>query len=671
MATTADPLAARTGRTMPVRALLRTLVRGRAADPAWERPAAIGLIAMAAVLYTWQLDVSGYANAYYSAAAQAGSQSWSAFFFGSLDASNFITVDKPPAALWLMGLSVRLFGLSSWSVLLPQALMGVLAVFATYRVARSSFGPGAGLIAGLVMALTPISVVIFRYNNPDALLTLLLVVAAGALLRGIHRDSTRWMALAGALVGLGFLTKYLQALMVVPVFALVLLVAAPGSWRRRTWQLLVAAAATLLAGGWWVAIVELIPAGSRPYVGGSTTNSVLDLVFGYNGLGRIFGQGGGLRFGAGFGAPGFGGTTGIFRLFNAEWGGQISWLIPLALAGLAVLAWTRRGGRRTDPVLAGTLLWGGWLAVHVVVFSFAEGIIHPYYSVILAPAIGALTGAGTVAWWRGRARSPGVSVVFAAGVVATGWWATMLLARSPEFVPALGPVVAAATGIAAALVLVATALPDGRRVGIAAIAAILVAVLAGPTAYAVESAGSAYGGGDPSAGPTVAIGGSGFLPGGPNAFGGFGGLPGAIFGRAPRIPGAADASVVDYLVAHRGSTDWLVAAEGSQAAAQIQLETGQPVMAMGGFNGSDPWPTASELASLVASGRLRYVLLDAQGGRGAGARAPGIGVLPGAIPGGGTYAADFVGWGAWVQDTCSPVTIGGVTGPVYDCAPAG
>jgi 4-amino-4-deoxy-L-arabinose transferase-like glycosyltransferase len=669
MATTASPLATRSGQAPALLERARALVLGRAADPAWERPGGIALVVLAAALYVWQLDISGYANTYYSAAAQAASQSWSAAFFGSLDASNFITVDKPPAALWLMDLSVRLFGLGSWSILLPQALAGVLTVFLTYRIARSSFGPAAGLIAGLVTALTPICVVIFRYNNPDALLTLLLVAAAGALLRGIRRDTTPWVALAAGLVGIGFLTKYLQAFVVVPAFVLVLLVAAPGSWRRRAWQLGVAAAATLVASGWWVAIVELIPAGSRPYIGGSTTNSVLDLVFGYNGLGRIFGQGGGLRFGTGFGAPGFGGTTGLFRLFNAEWGGQVSWLIPLALAGTVVCLWARRRGPRTSAALAGGLLWGGWLVLHVVVFSFAEGIIHPYYSVILAPAIGVLVGAGCVTWWRNRADSPVAAIVFAAGVVATGGWAAVLLGGSPEFVPALGLALPAATGIAGALILAASALPARRRVGLAALGVALVTVLAGPTAYAVESATTAYGGGDPSAGPTVAIGGAGFLPGGPNSFGGFGGIPGAIFGRAPQIPGAADADVVGYLVAHRGGTAWLVAVEGSQSAAQIQLETRQPVMAMGGFNGSDPWPTAAELRSLVSSGRLRFVMLGSGRG-GGGLGRPPLGGPPGGSAIGGTYAPDFVGWGAWVQESCTPVTIGGVSGAIYDCSSA-
>ncbi len=257
--------------------------------------------------------MSGYANTYYSAAAQAAGQSWSALFFGAIDAAGFITVDKPPASLWLMGLSVRMLGLHPFSVLLPQALAGVAAALLLYDAIRRQFGAAAAVIGGLAFAVTPVAALVFRYNNPDALLVLLLVAAAWALIRGLETDRLRWLALAGVIVGFGFLTKYLQAYLVLPGFALTYLVAGRGGLGRRATGLAVAAGSVLLASAWWVAAVELVPAASRPYIGGSTNNSVLDLVFGYDGLGRIFGLGGragapgaGLAGPGGLGLPGAG-----------------------------------------------------------------------------------------------------------------------------------------------------------------------------------------------------------------------------------------------------------------------------------------------------------------------------------------------------------------------------
>ena len=195
--------------------------------PPWIRPALIGLLALTAVLYLWDLGASGWANSFYSAAAQAGSQSWKAFFFGSSDAANSITVDKPPAALWIMALSVRIFGLSSWSMLVPQALEGVASVGLLYLAVRRTSGAQAGLLAGAVLALTPVAALMFRFNNPDSLLVLLLIAGAYFTVRATESGSLRWLSLVGVMVGFGFLTKMLQALLVVPAFALVYLIAAP------------------------------------------------------------------------------------------------------------------------------------------------------------------------------------------------------------------------------------------------------------------------------------------------------------------------------------------------------------------------------------------------------------------------------------------------------------
>src|SRR3954454_3784967 len=301
------------------RSHVRATAAKRGAEAGW-RLAPVALLGLAAVAYLWNLTVSGWANTYYAAAAQAASQSWSAMFFGSIDAAGFITVDKPPASLWLMGLSVRLLGLTPFAVLLPQALCGIAAVLLLWDAVRRQLGREAALIAGVAFALTPAAVLMFRFDNPDALLTLLLVAAAWALVRGLP-GGVRWPLLAAVLIGMAFLTKYLQAYLVLPAFALTWIVAATGSGARRLAVLAASAVTVAAASFWWVAVVDLIPASQRPYIGGSADNSALDLVLGYDGLGRLLGRDSGL---AGAGGPGggpggagfFGGLPGPFRLLN-------------------------------------------------------------------------------------------------------------------------------------------------------------------------------------------------------------------------------------------------------------------------------------------------------------------------------------------------------------------
>jgi 4-amino-4-deoxy-L-arabinose transferase-like glycosyltransferase len=642
-----------------------------------------GLAALASFLYLVNLTVSGWANTYYSLAAQAASQSWSALFFGSLDASNFITLDKPPLAILPMAVSVKLLGLSSLSILLPEALLGVGTVVVLYLAVRRSFGETAAFLAGLVAAITPVAVLIFRYDNPDALLTFLLVSAAWALGRGLDQGRIRWALLAATLVGLGFLTKNLQAYVVLPAFGLTWLLCAPGSLRRRIAGLLGSGLAVVAASGWWVAIVELIPAASRPYIGGSTMNSVLELIFGYDGLGRIFGNtpGGsalssavdGLAGGvAGRGGPTFSGMPGLLRLFNDQLGGQVAWLLPAAFLGLGLLlvAFWRVG--RTDRRLAGSVLWGGWLVTHAAVFSFMSGIIHSYYAVVMAPAIGALVGAAAAELWRryasradGTDRPDGVAgralgrrlagPLLGLGIVASGVTAWFLLDRTPGFVPGLGFGILAVSAAAGLVIAIPHELLD-RRVARAAAALGLVAALAGPAAYSAATMASAHSGGDPAAGPT----GDGLAGGGELA---------------------ADSSLVSYLVENQGPAHWIVAVSGSQSAAAIQLAAGQPVMAMGGFTGSDPAPTLEQLKAYVANGELRYLLVGGRMGGPVGA-GPGLVTLPsgpgagiqGAAGGFGPGGPDTGGSAAvlsWVASACTAVTIDGASvSGLYDCAGA-
>ncbi len=651
-----------------VRDRLLAIARGRSDEALWIRPAFLGILAMTAVLYVWNLTVSGYANTYYSAAALAGSQSWSAWFFGSFDANNFITVDKPPLSTMIMGLSVRIFGLSAWSILLPEALIGVGTVAVLFLTVKRSFGPAAAVISGVVMALTPAAVMIFRFNNPDALLTFLLVVSAWALLHAIDKGSLRWMAFAASLVGLAFLTKYLQAYLVLPGYALVFGFAANTTLRRRLIGLVVALATVFITSGWWVAIVEMLPTGSKPFIGGSTTGSPLDLIFGYDGLGRIFG-GSGPGGGGGFGG-GFSGDVGPLRLFNDQMFGEIAWFIPLALVCLIVGLYRRRWAARTDLALAGYLLWGGWFAVTAIVFSYMSGVIHSYYAVALAPAIAALVGAGLVDMWGARLRIWLGGVAVGLACLATAWFGWQLLDRTPGFAAEVGPA-GLALAFVATLALVIVSLPRlsgnvaARRIAMAAAALGLGAALLAPAAYAVTTVQTAYGGGDPHPGPGAADSQSG---GGPAGFGGPGlarpgGLPGGLPGARPGgLPGAGgrggfggglatgaeNSAMLDFLVANRGAATWIVAANSSQQAGTIELATGLPVMAMGGFTGSDPTPTLDQLKSYIASGKLRFVLVDAGGF-------------------GGGSGSDRT---SWVTSTCRVANDGGASSNLYDCAGA-
>ncbi|SFP85239.1 4-amino-4-deoxy-L-arabinose transferase [Geodermatophilus dictyosporus] len=648
------------------------LLRGPAADPRWVRPALLGLLAGTGVLHLWDLSASGWANAFYAAAAQAGSQSWEAFFYGSSDAANSITVDKPPASLWVMALSVRLFGLSSWSLLVPQALMGVATVGLLYLAVRRVAGPGPGLLAGAALALTPVATLVFRFDNPDALLVLLMTAAAYVLTRSLERASTRGLVAVGVLLGFAFLTKTLQAVLVVPGFALVWLVCAPTPLRRRLLQLLAAGAAMVVAGGWWVAVVELVPAASRPYVGGSQTNSVWELIWGYNGLGRLTGE----EIGSVGAAPGWG-DAGITRLFGAAVGGQVAWLLPAALVLLVAGLVAVGRAPRTDPTRAALLTWGTWLGVTGLTFSLMAGIFHEYYTVALAPAIAALVAIAGALLWRRRGQAwPRLLLVLV--LTGTVLWAWVLLGRSAEFLPWLRWVVLV-LGLAAAAALLAVHRLR-RAVVVLVLAAGILAGLGGPAAYALQTAATPHTGAIPTAGPAV----SGDDGSGPGAAGqaGPGGPPAGTAGPGGALPGpaappggnattvvppgsgngapggpgglldAGDVSdeVVAALTEDAAGSTWVAATVGSNNAAGFQLATGLPVMAVGGFTGSDPSPTLEQFQQYVADGEIRWFIGGDTGMAG---------------DGGSTASAEIT---AWVAENFPARTVDGVT--VHDLGEA-
>jgi 4-amino-4-deoxy-L-arabinose transferase-like glycosyltransferase len=704
------------GEPRPPLPLPRRLWRGRPEDPRWARPALLGLLLATALLYLYDLSASGYANSFYSAAVQAGSKSWKAFFFGSLDAGNAITVDKPSAFLWPMELSVRVFGLNSWAILVPEVLMGVGTVAVVHAAVRRRFGPAAGLLSGAVLALTPVAALMFRFNNPDAMLALLMSLAVYLVTRALEDGRTKWLLWAGAAIGLAFLAKTLQAFLVLPPLALVYGICAPVRLRRRLGQLALATGVLVVAGGWWVAVVELWPASSRPYIGGSQDNSFLELTFGYNGLGRISGDetgsvgGGGGPGGGGPGGNGGGqwGETGWNRMFDSEIGAQISWLLPAALILLAAGLVATRRARRTDAARGALLAWGGSLVVTMAVFSYMAGIFHQYYTVALAPYLAAVTGIGLALLWERRERV-WAGLTLAAAVTASAVWGYVLLDRTPDYLPWLRWLVLTG-GLAGALGLVFVS-RLGRRPALAVAAVSVVAALAGPTAYTLSTVDSAHTGSIPTAGPAGAgrgfgggggpgggfpggrnrqdgngngnvqgqgqgqnqqggTGGTGGMPGGTGGFpgGGTGGFPGGNGGGQGQrggLPGATGetggpgggggmgglldgASVSDkakkLLEKNADDYTWAAAAIGSQNAASYQLATEDPVMAIGGFNGTDPSPTLAQFKKYVADGRIHYFI--AGGGMGGGM-------------GGDSGTSSKIS--AWVEANFEKVTVGSAT----------
>jgi 4-amino-4-deoxy-L-arabinose transferase-like glycosyltransferase len=608
------------------------------------------LLALSAVLNLWALSRNGWANLYYSAAVRSMGSSWHDFLFASMDKAGAMTVDKPPLALWVQALSVRVFGYHPLAVLVPQALMGMASVALVYDLVRRRFGGFGGFVAGLALAITPIEVAVSRHNNPDALLVLCSMAALWCVVRALERASARWLALAGACVGLGFETKMGVALMVVPGIAAAWLWIAPRGRGRALLELAGAGGAALLVGGAWPALVELTPVSARPWISGTSGNTVWELIAQYNGAGRLDGQTGGP---AGVGGNMFGGTTGPTRLLNAALGGQAGWLLGFALVGgLAVALGCRL--RRADERSGWLIAVGGAFAVTAVVFSEAKGIFHPYYVSLLAPFAAALAGAGA-AQLRGLSRAGRLLGPLA---VATGVAVELVvLSRYPGELEWLAPLLVG-VGVAAALVL-GSARDGALRT--AALVGALGALAIGPAIWAVDTLGHATSGTFPEGGPQSALtagggfggfggpgggargggtpgfggpggagaGGTGVgAPGGPPGVGGQsgGGVPlfggggggsssgagstrlggggalGAPLGNAQNITRA-----LAYAKAHGGGT---VAVESQSSAASEIVSGDAEVAGIGGFSGRESDVSVSWLAEEVAKGKIRWVLSE-------------------------------------------------------------
>ncbi|MER5667761.1 ArnT family glycosyltransferase [Streptomyces mirabilis] len=616
----------------------RRLFTGPAEDPRWTRPVLWAILLAATALYAWNItSISG--NSFYNAAVYSGTKSWKAFFFGALDSGSFITVDKPPFALWVMGLSARAFGFGTWQLALPMVAVGTGSVALLHRMVKRDFGPVAATVAALALALTPITVAITRDTNPDPILVFLMLLGAAGLLKAVRTGRLMPLVWSAVAIGFAFNTKMMQAYVVLPAFFLVYLWAAHGSLGRRIRHLAVATVALVVSSAWWMVVVDLIPASSRPYIGGSTDNTVWDLVIGYNGFGRIFGASSSVGS-AGNGAS-FGGSAGVYRLFNEIMGGQISWLIPFAAIALIAGLILRGRAPRTDAKRAALMLWGGWFVLHYLTFALAEGTFHPYYVTAMAPGIAALAGAGGVTLYRafreGSAAKWGW--VLPSAVAASAAWAIVLLQRvsGSGTLYTVAEIVVGVAGTAAVLGLLAGRFTRrDRLIGFAALAAV-VALLAGPAAYSVSAATSATNGTNPTAGPSTGggMGGMGGGPGGASGSSPTSGTGDRSMGEPPSGGGSApsgsdtrpsgrmggggtqvSSQMITYLKKHQDGATWLLAVATDQTASSIILESGQPVISMGGWSGSDNAMTLAKLKSLVKSGKLHYIIVSSDGGQG-------------------------------------------------------
>ena len=637
----------------------------------------VGLVVIglgALVLTGWQVW-AGAPSEYYASIALSMSRSWSNFFFGAVDPAGTVTLDKIPGSFWIPALFVRAFGYSAWAVILPNALAAVAAALITAVTARRLAGDRAGLIAGSIAAVTPILVAVARSNQPETFFVLGLALTAWAAVRAVQARSPGWLIAAGALIGLSFQFYELEAWAVWPALALAYLFTRQ-SWARRLGHLALAGAVSLVASLWWVAIVSMIPAGSRPYIGSTLSNNPWEMVFGYNGLGRFSATADSAAYES-F-TPPFSGEPGVLRLFNAQLAGQVAWLIPAAIVGIIVL-WVLRFSR---PL---TVLLTVWLATFAAMFSTVAGM-HQFYTAALAIPLALIVGTALAAAHRAGRVWPQIVIVAVAGATALG----IGLATGGYSVP-----VSIAQGIAA---VVAVVLLSTRHRGRAVTTvAVMIGLLLTPAVWSAvtiahpssinpvaggvsESAGfggRGFGGAGFAGGmPTGGRGSQGFgaAPGGGAAPGsgqgagrGTGAAPGGSSGRARGADGAApsgfgggfgaggadDSALVSWLQARSTGSTYLAATFGAQSAAQLILASdGGSFLPIGGFNGTDDVPTLDAFTALVDSGQVRYVIGGDQRGGGTSLGAAST-----------TTASSQIR--TWVTQHCA--TDSSAPATVYDC----
>ncbi|HEY7038887.1 MAG TPA: glycosyltransferase family 39 protein [Methylomirabilota bacterium] len=583
----------------------------------WSRAAQAAVLLLAAALRGWRLDQNGFDNEYYAAAVRSMMGGWHTFFYNSFDPAGFVSVDKPPLALWIQVATAKLFGFSSLTLLLPQVLEGVASVAVLMHLVGRRAGEATGALAGLFLALTPIAVAVDRSGNTDSGLVLVLLLAAWALVVAAERAHPGLLLVAMALVGLGFNVKMLAAFVVLPTFALVYWLGAARPWRRRladlAWGGVLVAAVSLP----WTIAYDLTPVASRPFVGSSTHNSMLDLAVGHNGVGRFVrlwqtrppDQAPAPRLATAGVPPAGDGYARLFvrtpvgplRLLGGLLAAQALWLLPLAVAGVLSVA---RGGARPplDPPRLIGLLWTGWALTYAAVYSYAGGIFHFYYLAALGPPVAALAAVGTADLWRRYRHGGAPGVLLAGALLLTAMWqcyvhALALPAVADDWVRRLPVWMLAGAAAAAAALVVRLALRGeggSARWPAAALAAGLASLLLLPTAWALSSV---------------------LVKGVPV-------IPSADIGRLRARPPAAEAlarwrgqeaadrrALIAFLQANRQGERFLLATPSAQLASPLIIATGAPVMAMGGFHGLDPILTPDRLAALVEARAVRFVML--------------------------------------------------------------
>ena len=557
--------------------------------PVSSRPALIAILALAVALMLTDVTRSGYGNTYYAEGAFAASHSWNALLMNAADLGGYVSLDKGPLSDWLAGLFGRVLGFGSFSVMIANALYGSATVIVLYDAVRRALGREIAILAALMMALTPVAVLVGRYNTPDALLLLLLVCAAWSLTVAAQSGRLRELLLCASCVGLAFNTKMLEAYLVLPGFVLAFLLSGRRRTRRRLVELTLAGALMLLVSLAWFVAMTLVPASDRPYVGDSRNNSWFQLILEGDGVQRVTGNPGAFD-------RDLGGN--VLYLFNAHVAGQIAWLLPLALLGLVLGLVSTWRLRRTSFVFGAYAMWGGWALVCCVVLSVSAGARHAYYTSLLAPAVATLAAAALVTLWRAARRSSPAAVGLVSAVILTALTSFLVLAHSGGFLPWLRWLVLVCGVLAGAAVLASAprSLPR-RSVTTLAAGAATIAVLAGPAAYSIATVTRAHTGYDPLAGPRT--------------------------GQRERAVAVAHSDALStptlarsltllsgYLLAHRGGARFLVAATDAKTADPIALASGLPAITVGGFSGVDPTPTSRQLESLIGSGQLRYVLID-------------------------------------------------------------
>jgi 4-amino-4-deoxy-L-arabinose transferase-like glycosyltransferase len=548
----------------------------------------VGLVA--ALCYAWRLQRDPL-EPYYAAAVRSMAGSWHDFAFGAFDPDGTISLDKLPGAFWIQALSVRAFGVHTWSIVLPQIVEGVLAVLVLHRAVRRLAGPGAGLVAALVLALSPAVVALDRGNISDSLMILLLLLAADAVtgaVTGAIRGTRVWPILvAGIWVGLAFQAKMLEAWLVLPALALCYLVAGPAGVGRRVRHMLVGGAVTAVVSLLWMVVVGFVPAASRPYVDGSTHDSLFEQVFVYNGLGRV-GQASPLQIltGQGLSLVSTAGPPGVGRLLTGDLGHDIGWLLPLALLAAVAGVISARGRPRIDPLRAGYLLWGGWLVVFVVAFSTIS-TVNSYYTAVLAAPIAAIMGIGLADVWH-RRESALPRVLAAIGVAGTALYAGSLTAGPTLGAPrGLGLLLGVLALVAVALLVVSAFRTSRAVLPRAGLAVGVVAVLLVPTLGTVEIAARGAGAFDtPFESRAEAIG---------------------TYKLFVAVPALIQRTLPGLQRARRGAPD-LLAVQSAAVASVFSYPSGQEVLPIGGFTGTGPTPTLAQLRDDVARARFHLVL---------------------------------------------------------------